>query len=505
MSDNAKKFLDELTAECKKISLIYSCTSLLGWDERTYMPRKGASYRAEQQSLLAGIGHERFTSPRIGELLSKVEESDLINDPLSPAAVNVREIRRIYDKRVKMPKSLVEELSRTSSLSEHAWVEARKKSDYSAFAPWLEKMTGLLRQKAEAVGYQTEPYDALLDDFEPAETAKNLRKVFKALSNELVTLVGAIANASKKPDVSILQRDYPIEKQEIVGRAASAAIGFDYNSGRLDVTTHPFCSTVGPGDVRITTRYDRNDFGQAFFGIMHETGHGLYEQGLDPQYAGLPMGEAVSLGIHESQSRMWENMVGRSRSFWQHFFPWLKKVFWEPLSDVNPDDFYFAVNDVRPSLIRVEADEVTYNLHIILRFEIEHELFSGDLKVADVPGYWNEKFKQFFDLTPPDDARGCLQDVHWSIGSIGYFPTYTLGNLYAAQFFARAKEELGDLDEQFARGYFEGLLSWLTEKIYKHGQRYRASELVKHVTGKPLSHEYLIDYLRGKYGPLYGI
>jgi len=505
MSDKAKKALAELTGRVKQVNLLGSCMALLGWDERTYMPFKGAANRAEQQSLLAGMAHEKFTSSETDDLLSEVEAGDLIKDRLSPDAVNVREIRRVYDKKVKVPKSLVEEISRTTTLSEQAWVEARKKSDFSMFAPWLTKMIDLKSQEAEAVGYKKEPYDALLDDYEPGETATNITRVFTELRRDLVPLVEAITHSTRRPNLSIIERDYPVDRQTILGKAASAAIGFDYDGGRMDVTTHPFCTTIGSGDVRITTRFNQRHFGQAFFGILHETGHGLYEQGLDPQYRGLPMGDAISLGIHESQSRMWENIVGRSKPFWEYFFPRVRQVFWEALSDVKLDDFYFAINDVKPSFIRVEADEATYNLHILLRFEIEHAIFNKEVKTEDIPALWNDKFQKYFGIKPPDDARGCLQDVHWGAGLIGYFPTYTLGNLYSAQFYAKATEDLGNLDEQFTRGKFDSLLVWLREKIHRHGQRYRAEELVKEVTGKPLSHSYLIEYLKEKYSPLYGI
>jgi len=505
MSDNPKKALDELTNRVKQISLLNSCAALLGWDERTYMPQKGAANRSEQQSLLAGIAHEKFTSPEIGNLLSEVEASNLITDQLSPDAVNIREIRRAYDKRVKVPKSLVEEISRTTTLSEQAWIEARKKSDFPTFSPWLTRMIDLKSQEAEAVGYEKEPYDALLDDYEPGETATNITRIFTDLRRDLVPLVEAITQSKKRPDLSIIERDYPIDRQEILGKAASAAIGFDYDGGRLDITTHPFCTTIGAGDVRITTRFNQRHLGQAFFGILHETGHGLYEQGLEPQYRGTPMGDAISLGIHESQSRMWENIIGRSKPFWKYFFPRARQVFPEALNGVKLDDFYFAINDVRPSFIRVEADEATYNLHILLRFEIEHAIFNKELKTEDIPAVWNDKFKKYFGVRPPDDARGCLQDVHWGAGLIGYFPTYTLGNLYSAQFFAKAREDLGNLDKQFERGQFDLLLDWLREKIHKHGQRYRAEELVKEVTGNPLSHSYLIEYLKEKYSALYGI
>ena len=505
MSEKAQKTLKELTGTVKQIGLLASCGSVLAWDERTYMPKQGGAYRAEQQSLLAGMVHEKFTSPKIGELLSEIEDSGILKDPLAPDAVNVRELRRYYDKKVKIPKSLVEEITKTTSLAEQAWIEAREKADFPLFSSWLNKVIELKHKEAEAVGYETEPYDALLDDYEPGETAENLRAVFSELRKDLVELVGTITSSPTQPDISIIERGYSVEKQKIFGQAAAAAIGFNFNAGRLDITTHPFCATIGPGDVRITTRYNPNHLGEALFGILHEAGHGLYEQGLDPQYTGLPMGESVSLGIHESQSRMWENMVGRSKSFWKHFFPQVKQMFGDSLNGVKPDDFYFAVNSVKPSFIRVEADEATYNLHILLRFEIEHAIFNRELKTADVPGVWNEKFKEYFGITPPDDAQGCLQDVHWGAGLMGYFPTYTLGNLYAAQFFAKAKEQIGDLDKQFESGKFDGLLSWLREKIHKHGKCYRAGDLVKEITGKPLDPEFLMNYLKDKYKPLYKI
>ena len=288
-------------------------------------------------------------------------------------------------------------------------------------------------------------------------------------------------------------------------QAAAEQIGFDFETGRLDETVHPFCSGLGPGDTRITTRYDPHFFSQAFFGILHEAGHGLYAQGLDAEHYGTPMGDAVSLGIHESQSRMWENFVGRGQAFWDHFFPKAQKVFPDALRDVSQDDFYRAINHVELSFIRVEADEATYNLHILLRFEMEQALIDGDLSAADVPGVWNETFEKYFRLQVPDDAQGCLQDIHWSFGGIGYFPTYTLGNLYAAQFFEQAREDLGDLDALFARGDFSPLKDWLTEKIYRQGMRYPPGKLAEEITGRPLSHVPLVDHLKARFGPLYGI
>jgi carboxypeptidase Taq len=334
-------------------------------------------------------------------------------------------------------------------------------------------------------------------------TAARVREVFAALSRDLVRLIAAIGQSSRKPRREVLEREYPVEAQQAFARRAAEAIGFDFQAGRLDVTTHPFCSGIGPGDCRITTRYNPRFFNEAFFGVLHEAGHGIYEQGLDPDQFGTPLGTFCSLGVHESQSRLWENQVGRGRAFWQFFFPEAQKAFPTALEDVTPDEFHFAVNEARPSFIRVEADEATYNLHIILRFELELALLAGDLKPADVPGAWNERFTAMFGLTPPDDRRGCLQDIHWSMGGIGYFPTYTLGNLYAAELWHAARAQLPGLEEGFARGEFAPLKSWLNEKVHRPGRHYRSDELCRRVTGHGLRHEPLIGYLRDKYAPLY--
>ena len=501
---NAQESYQALIRELREIALLGSVNSVLGWDERTQLPERGAEHRAAQSSLLARMVHERFTSPRIGELLQAVEGSDLVKDPQSDAAANVRETRRSYDRARKLPSSLVEEEVRVAVLAQQAWGESRAKSDYKSFEPWLGKTLELKRQEARCVGYAQDMYDALLDEFEPGETAANLRKTFQTLREPLVELIGKVASSGKKAPLEILERNYAPEAQERLARQAAEAVGFDFSAGRLDVSLHPFCTGLGPGDTRMTTRYDPRYFGDAFFGVLHETGHGLYDQGLPPQHFGSPLGEAVSLGIHESQSRMWENFVGRGRAFWTHFFPRARAAFPEALKDVNDEQWYFAINDIRPSLIRTEADEATYNLHIMLRFELEQALLNDELKTRDLPAAWNSRMKEYLGLTPPDDARGCLQDIHWSGGSIGYFPTYTLGNLYAAQFFEQADKDLGGLDAQFARGDFAPLLGWLRKNIHQHGKRYRAGELVKRVTGKELSPEPLLAHLRRK-AELYGV
>jgi carboxypeptidase Taq len=484
----------ELIRRSREAALLGSCAAVLGWDERVYMPRGGAGLRGDQMGLLARLTHEMVTDPRVGELLAAAEAEALSPDE----AVNVRELRRARDRAVKLPKSLVEELARTTTRAQGEWQEARAASDFARFRPWLEKVVALKRQEAEAVGFTGHPYDALLDEYEPGATTAEITRVFAGLSAALVPLVGEILARQPATDGSVLRRDYDVARQREFGTSAARAIGFDFEAGRLDTTTHPFCSGVGPGDCRITTRYNPRNFAESFFGTLHETGHGLYEQGLPAEHFGTPLGTAASLGVHESQSRLWENQVGRGRPFWEHFFPKARSAF-PALAEVSPDTFLAAVNRVERSYIRVEADEATYNLHIILRFELEQALLTGDLTAADVPAAWDAKFKAMFGLEVPDAARGCLQDIHWSMGGIGYFPTYTLGNLLAAQFMDSARSQLGGLDDDFRRGEFGRLLGWLRENIYRHGQRYRSGELCERVTGRPLSHAAFIDYLRGKF------
>lgn len=468
------------------------------------MPPKGAEHRSNQQALIARLAHERATNPRIGEALSACAASDLVKDADSDAAVNIREIRRSYDRATKLPGSLVEELARVSVLSHQAWAEARKDSDFAQFAPWLGKILELKRQEAACVGFKSNAYDALLDEYEPDETSDNLVKVFESLRGLLVELVGRIASSGRKAPTEILKRPAPIAAQQQFGRAAAKAIGFDFDAGRIDVSIHPFCTDIGPGDVRITTRYDEKAFGDSLFSVLHESGHAMYEQGFLPQHAGTPLGQAISLGIHESQSRMWENLVGRSRAFWTHFLPKAREFF-PTLKGVDDDTFHRAINATEPGFIRVDADECTYNLHVLLRFEIEQALLSGDLSLNELPSAWNEKMRKYLGITPPDDARGCLQDVHWSGGAIGYFATYTLGNLYAAQFFEQATSDLGNLDASFNKGDFAPLLSWLRKNIHQHGRRYSARRLIKNVTGRALSPEALLRHLSRKAAEVYGI
>lgn len=497
----------QLKSAMRSVSVIESIGAVLGYDERTVMPSTAAPIRAEQSSFIAELAHQRFTDPRIGEWLG-IAETETPREPADgDEQANLREWRRAYDRAVKLPGEFVAELAKTTSLAEHAWAEARKQSSFAMFQPWLEKIVNLKRREASYVGSASgNPYDALLDTYEPGETSANVERVFASLRPRLVELLGRIVASPKKAPVELLSRRFPIGRQQEFARDASRAIGFDLAAGRIDVSVHPFCSGIAPGDTRMTSRYHEQHFNDGFFGVLHETGHALYEQGLPKEERfGEPLAEAVSLGIHESQSRMWENLVGRSEPFWRFMFPKARTAFPETLRDVALEPWLFAINDVRPSLIRVEADELTYNLHIMLRFELEQAMIKGEIAPRDVVGEWNARFKSYLGLDVPDDARGCLQDVHWSAGLIGYFPTYALGNLYAAQFFEQARTELGDLDGSFARGEFAPLLGWLREKIHVHGRRYRAGELVQRVTGRPLDAEPLLRHLTRKAGTYYGV
>ncbi len=496
---------DELLSLFRKAAFLESAASVLGWDRETFMPPGGAEHRAGQLSVLSGLHHQMATDPRIEELLDALQDSELTDSAESDSAVNLREIRRVYDRQRRLPQRLVEELARVTALAQHHWVAARRADDFSAFAPWLTQVVRLKQEEAQALQTesQNDAYDALLDEYEPGMSGHDVDAVFRRLRQKLVTLLDTIRGAPRRPDEGILTRDYPTDVQERLGRRAAEAIGFDFHAGRLDVAAHPFCSGTGPGDCRMTTRYDPQCFSTSFFGTLHETGHALYEQGLPADAWGTPLGTAVSLGIHESQSRLWENIVGRSPAFWEHFYPLVQEAFPASLGGTPIEDFVFAINAVRPSLIRVEADEVTYNLHIMMRFDLERALIQDALSVEDLPVAWNERFERDFGMRPPGDADGCMQDVHWSAGLFGYFPTYALGNMYAAQFFEAVLDDLGDLHRRFAQGEFSELLSWLRHHIHSQGQRFPAARLVEAVTGKPLSDEPLMRHLEDRFLPLY--
>jgi len=501
MADIAKKY-QELKDREKERGLLTSLLELAEWDESTYMPKKGGALRGEQKAYLAKRQHELISHSRVGELLEALEDPSWTKaNPLE--AANVRAIRRVYRQAVKVPGRLVEEIARLSVASVEAWSEGRQKSEFSGFEPYLDKMIGLRREVAECLGYVDNPYDALLDLYEPGATTKQVRPLFAVLKKEIGALVEAVGQSPRKPRLEVLAREYPIAEQQKLSQLALVALGYDLEAGRLDVTTHPFCRGFNPSDVRLTTRYDLRDIRDGLFSTIHEAGHGMYEQGLPPAQWPLPAGKYCSMGIHESQSRLWENLVGRSEAFWEFFYPTLKGLFPAVLKDVSLEDFVFAVNAVDRGFIRTDSDEVTYNLHIILRFELEERMLAGDLRAKDVPDAWNAKSDELFGLVPPKSALGCLQDIHWSGGDIGYFPTYTLGNLYGAQFMESARAELGDLDADFRKGNFVRLKQWLAKNVYAHGQSLLPEELCEKITGRPLSTEPLVTHLKKKVGHFY--
>ncbi len=495
-----------LVTHLQEASLLASSNALLDWDQETTMPSGGLEWRARQQALLARIVHERVSSLERRDLIEAVESDSGAMADAGIAAL-VREARRDHEKATKLPTSLVEEMAKTSSMAKHEWALAREKSDFPRFAPWLEKLVGLLRAQADCYGFAQggERWDALADLYEPGCTAKGVSAVFDPLRPRLQRLVADLTGSRVRPPSGFNDFAVAIPVQEALSRLVAEKIGFDFHRGRLDRSTHPFCSGTHCNDVRLTTRYNETCVNDALGSTMHEAGHGIYEQGLPFACVGTPLGESVSLGIHESQSRMWENQVGRSRAFWAWLHRELPSVIGSDSARFSLDELYGAANVVEPGFIRVESDEATYNLHIMVRFEIERAVIGGSLEVAGIPSVWNRLYKEYLGLEVPDDRRGCLQDIHWSMGAMGYFPTYTLGNLYASQFFEAACAEIPGLLEGFARGDFAPLKAWLNSNIHAHGRRFTPSELVERVTGKPLSAEPLMRHLEGKLRPLYGI
>ena len=476
----------------------------LTWDQQTFMPAGASGLRAKQLAFMSGLAHRRETAPEYRDLLVAAE-SEVAGHPAdSIERANVREARHSYDRLENVPAELVEELATAQTLAHEKWIEARRNDDFTIFRPHLETIVGLVRRMAEAIGFEDHPYDALLDGYEPGATAADVRAVFEPLRDSIVDLLDRILGANR-PATDVLRRHYPRAAQETFARFGAEAIGFDLERGRIDPTAHPFCGCSGPDDVRLTTRYNEEFLSESVFGLLHEAGHGIYEQGLDGEHYGTAKGNYCSLGIHESQSRMWENFVGRSLGFWKFAFPTAQRTFPDTLGNVTLDEFHRAVNHVEPGLIRIDADEVTYNLHIFLRMELEVALIGGELDVADLPDAWNDTFERYLRFRPPSNADGCLQDVHWGAALFGYFPTYTLGNVYGAQIYDSAKAALGDLDAAFARGEFTPLREWLNENIHAHGRHYRAKDLVRRVTGAPTSHEPLVRHLETKYSAIYGL
>ena len=481
------------------ISDIGGASSLLFWDQQTHMPEGGVAGRAEQMATLSRLSHEMLASDETGELLGSIEKPE----PGTDDAAVLRLARRDYERATKLPARLVEELSRTRALAEPAWAKARANSDWSAFAPHLEKLLPLARETAEHLGYEDHPYDALLDLYEPGARRVRLREIFDELKSELVPTIRGVSGGDRSAP---LHGEFDEARQEEFGRSIISAFGYDWSRGRQDRAVHPFCIGLGdPGDVRITTRFDPSWLSVALFATLHEAGHAMYEQGVDPAYSRTPLSGGTSMGVHESQSRLWENLVGRSRPFWSHYYPKLQSVFPDALGDVDLEAFYRGINDVAPSEIRVEADELTYNLHILLRFELEVAMLEDRLSVADLPDAWNAKMEEYLGVTPENDAKGVLQDVHWAAGLFGYFPTYTIGSVLSVQLFDEALKQRPEISEEIGRGEFGALRGWLRENVHRHGSKYDPEDLIERATGRPLQTAPYLRYLKVKFGELYGL
>lgn len=489
---------DALVAQLKRTYTLATVNGLLGWDEQVNLPPDSADLRGEQLAVLAELQHAAATAPEIGRHLDTLEQDPNLNPDQQ---VVVRRARLDYDRATKLPAAFVSARALLGSQAYHAWADARARSDFAAFAPFLEQQLVFARQEAAYLGWGDRAYDYAIDKHDPGLTAAKIEALFAELREGLLPFVRRIAQSPVRPSAAIFKA-FPIDRQRDFLREVTAKLGFNYRRGRIDVSLHPFCSGSG-ADIRMTTRFDADNPLDSLFSSIHETGHGLYEQGLPLAHLGTPLGEPAGMAVHESQSRLWENQVSRGRAFWTFFEPRLRAAFPEPLANVSSAELYLAVNAVEPTLIRVDADEVHYNLHIMLRFELEQRLFSGELAVADLPAAWNAAAQSLLGLAPPNDRLGVLQDVHWSGGAFGYFPSYCLGNMIAAQLWATVRAQLPALENDFTRGDFSRLLGWLHREIHAHGRRLDPLDLVRAATGEALSPRHLIAYLKERYTPLY--
>jgi carboxypeptidase Taq len=495
--------LEKLKARLAEVCDLKGAGSLLSWDQQTYMPAGGGPARAEQLATLEKLAHVRFTAEEVGEWLEGAAvETQALSYETDDASL-VRLTRRDFAKARRIPPALVAEIARRTSLGMETWVKARADSDFGLFRNSLQTIVNLQRELADCLGYRERRYDALLDQYEPGLPSAELERLFDDLKADLIPLVQDLSQKLERVRKEPLHQSFPIDRQQAFGLELAQQMGFDLSRGRQDQSVHPFCTSFSIHDVRITTRFDEKSLPSALFGTLHETGHAVYEQGVSAALERTPLRDGASLGIHESQSRLWENLVGRSRGFWKFAYPRLQAIFPQQLGDCALETFYRAINRVEPSLIRVEADEVTYNLHIMLRYELEVDLIENNLPTEDLPEAWNGKMRNYLGISPPNDALGVLQDVHWSHGLFGYFPTYSLGNLVSVQFFEQAKQEIPTISGEIERGEFSNLLAWLKEHVHRHGRKFMPAELVQRVTGGPLRAEPFVDFLKAKYGEIY--
>jgi len=496
--------LTRLNALINEVVDLQHAASLLEWDEQVYMPPGGASTHGDMVATIRKIAHEKFTSDAVGRALEEASRNGTADGGESDSEKLLAVTAHEYDKALRVPAEFVAEQAQAVSAAQHAWAAARQQSDFAAFQPYLEKVIELKRRYVGFFPAGAHPYDVLLDDFEPSMTTAEVHELFGVLRPRQVALIRGLT-AQPQVDDGFLHQPYAEAGMTEFARKVVTAIGFDWTRGRQDRSVHPFATGIGPNDVRITTRFVEGEPLSLLFGLIHETGHALYEQGIAPAFARSLLGNAASLGVHESQSRLWENLVGRSRAFWDFFYPALQEQFPSQLGQVSLDQFYRGINRVNPTLIRVESDEATYNLHIMLRVEMEIGLLDGTIPVADLPELWRARMQEYLGVVPTTDATGVLQDIHWSIGAFGYFATYTLGNVISAQLWAAYLHAHPDRDNQLRRGDFAPLLDWLRTNIHQHGRKYKAQEIVHRVTGSRIDPQPYLEYLERKYRPIYGI
>lgn len=505
MNEDAKNY-EALHHISREAQLCKGIVHLLEWDKETYMPAGASKVRAEHLELMASIVHQKFTGPVFKSALGKLIDLDtgtlIANDLSNAQKTAVVEWHRQFARDVKLPEKFVKKFTKLTAEATHDWAVARKNNDFKSFAPTLDRIINMCKERAELLGYQNHPYDALLDEFEPHAQTSEVAQIFQNLKPSIVQLLKQIKSV-KQIDNHFLQEKVSHEDQMHFVKELVQEIGYDFNHGRIDLSAHPFSASLHPHDSRITTRVRSDAFFDNISACLHEFGHSLYEMSLPEKYYGSPLGEYASLGIHESQSRWWETRIGQSKSFWSYFLPKLQKSLNSTWQNISLDRFYKAINLVEPSFIRVEADEVTYTLHVILRFELECDLITGSLDAKDLPEAWNAKMKDYLDITPPSDTLGCLQDIHWSMGAFGYFPTYSLGNIYAAHFFTAFEKEYPQWEQQIASGEFTFIRNWLKQHIHQYGRQYSATALANKVAGKPLSSEAYSNYLQKKYHEIY--
>jgi len=499
-----KEKLDQLKEKLKEIADLHATSAVLGWDQLVNMPEGAAEDRGEQIATIENITHTKSTSDVLGKLLNDLEDYRKELEPDSDDARLIKVAKRNYDKQTKVPAEFVVKFARETTVGQSVWEKAKNTSDFSIFRPNLERLVELRREYADFFKPWDHVYDPLLDDFEPGMKTAEVQEIFSRLRTEQVALIKAVSE-KEKVDRSFLFLEYPEKSQWDFGEEVITSFGYDWKHGRQDKSAHPFTTSFGVNDVRITTRVKENYLPAAMFGTFHECGHALYELGIPQRLNRSPLADGASMAIHESQSRMWENIIGRSKEFWTHFYPRLREYFPSQLGNVSLDSFYRGVNAVEPSLIRVEADEATYNLHIMLRLELEIALMEGSLAVKDAPEAWNTKFEEYLGIVPSNDAEGVLQDVHWSFGGFGYFPTYALGNLVSAQLWEKMSEDISDIDKNIAQAEFAPILEWLRDNIHAHGTKFEPQELVQKVTGSKITPEPFIKYLKKKFKTIYDL